>query len=241
LFLTLMPWRASLWLLAALGLAVAVVIAVFLPPHGQARAGETARPVAGGGRGEFPLLFAIGVLDTAVRMGLLTFLPFLLKAKGATLPTVGLALSMIFIGGAPAGKFACGRLGGRVGVFWTVLLTEGGSAAAIFTVMAVPLAPALVLLPLLGVMLNGTSSVLYGTVPELAPPDRTEHAFALVPLPRFFLVCWATPWVRTGLQRLQRSRRWPPSRYHCCSRLDLDSPNPDTAIAVARLPRLICV
>ena len=28
-------------------------------------------------------------------------------------------------------------------------------------------------------MLNGTSSVLYGTVPELAPAHRTERAFAL--------------------------------------------------------------
>jgi FSR family fosmidomycin resistance protein-like MFS transporter len=31
----------------------------------------------------------------------------------------------------------------------------------------------------LGVMLNGTSSVLYGTVPELAPSGRTEQAFAI--------------------------------------------------------------
>jgi predicted MFS family arabinose efflux permease len=37
----------------------------------------------------------------------------------------------------------------------------------------------MVLLPLLGVMLNGTSSVLYGTVPELAPTERTERAFAI--------------------------------------------------------------
>jgi FSR family fosmidomycin resistance protein-like MFS transporter len=35
------------------------------------------------------------------------------------------------------------------------------------------------LLPVLGLMLNGTSSVLYGTVPELAPPHRTERAFAV--------------------------------------------------------------
>jgi predicted MFS family arabinose efflux permease len=35
------------------------------------------------------------------------------------------------------------------------------------------------LLPLLGVMLNGTSSVLYGTVPELVPAKRIERAFAL--------------------------------------------------------------
>ena len=35
------------------------------------------------------------------------------------------------------------------------------------------------MLPVLGVMLNGTSSVLYGTVPELTAPDRTERAFAI--------------------------------------------------------------
>ncbi len=118
------------------------------------------------------------MLDTSVRMGLLTFLPFLLKAKGAGLPTIGMALALVFVGGA-AGKFACGWLGGRVGVLWTVLLTEGGTAAAILAVLALPLTPALLLLPLLGVMLNGTSSVLYGTVPELAAVGRTEHAFAL--------------------------------------------------------------
>ena len=58
-------------------------------------------------------------------------------------------------------------------------MTEGGTAACIFAVLALPLAPCLLLLPLLGVMLNGTSSVLYGTVPELAPPHRAERAFAL--------------------------------------------------------------
>jgi predicted MFS family arabinose efflux permease len=42
-----------------------------------------------------------------------------------------------------------------------------------------PLAVTLPLLPLLGLMLNGTSSVLYGTVPELAPAHRTERAFAV--------------------------------------------------------------
>ena len=64
-------------------------------------------------------------------------------------------------------------------MLWTVLATEGGTAAAIVGVLGLALIPSLVLLPLLGVMLNGTSSVLYGTVPELAPPDRTERAFAL--------------------------------------------------------------
>jgi MFS family permease len=124
------------------------------------------------------LLFAIGVLDSAVRMGLLVFLPFLLTAKGAALPIVGLALSLVFIGGA-IGKIACGWLGARFGMLATVLLTEGGTAACILAVLALPLGACLFLLPLLGIMLNGTSSVLYGTVPELAPPDHAERAFAL--------------------------------------------------------------
>ena len=43
-------------------------------------------------------------------------------------------------------------------------------------VLALPLVPSLILLPVLGVALNGTSSVLYGTVPELVDGDKVEHA-----------------------------------------------------------------
>ncbi len=178
LLLTLMPWRHALWLLALLGLAVALGTALLMPPIGRPRAGPSRSQATGRGRGGFPLLFAIGVMDTGVRMGLLTFLPFLLKAKGASLPTVGVALALVFLGGA-AGKFACGWLGARVGVLRTVLVTEGGTAACILALLLLPLIPSLLLAPLLGLMLNGTSSVLYGTVPDLTTPERTERAFAL--------------------------------------------------------------
>jgi FSR family fosmidomycin resistance protein-like MFS transporter len=110
-------------------------------------------------------------------MGFLTFLPFLLRAKGAELPVTGFALTLVFLGGA--GKFACGWLGARLGVLRTTLLTELGPAASVLAVIALPLVPAMALLPLLGVMLNGTSSVLYGTVPELARPGGEARAFAL--------------------------------------------------------------
>ena len=176
--LTIMPWRRALWLLAIIGIAGGIAIAMLMPgvqtaPPAAARA-QTAR----GGRGGFALLFAIGVLDSGVRMGLLTFLPFLMEAKGASLPTIGMALALVFIGGA-AGKFACGWLGARLGVLPTVLLTEGGTAAFILAILFLPLVASLLVLPLLGIMLNGTSSVLYGTVPDLAPPGRGERAFAL--------------------------------------------------------------
>jgi MFS transporter, FSR family, fosmidomycin resistance protein len=179
LLLTFLPWRHVLWVGSTFGMAVTLGLAVFLPAIAKPspRLGE-ARAQTGSGRGGFSFLFLIGVLDTGVRVGLLTFLPFLLKAKGASVPMVGVALALVFMGGA-AGKFTCGWLGARVGVLWTVLATEGGTAACILAVLVSPLVIALALLPLLGVMLNGTSSVLYGTVPELADPHRAERAFAL--------------------------------------------------------------
>ncbi|SMF62593.1 Major Facilitator Superfamily protein [Trinickia caryophylli] len=180
LLMIVMAWRHALWAVSAAGVVVAAVIALFLPsvsrdaPSVEERSSRPAR----GSRAGFSLLFTIGVLDTAVRMGLLTFLPFLLKTKGISQPMMGTALALVFIGGA-AGKFVCGWLGTRAGVTGTVLATEGGTAALIFAVMYLPLAPAVIVLPLLGLMLNGTSSVLYGTVPELTSVERTERAFAL--------------------------------------------------------------
>ena len=179
ILLVIMSWRHTLLVLAFAGLLVAICIALWMPSVGKRAehkmAAASRRASSDGG---FHWLLAIGILDTAVRMGFLTFLPFLLRDKGASLPTNGLALALVFIGGA-AGKFTCGWLGERVGTLRTVLITEGGTAVLILAVLVLPLAPTIMLLPLLGVMLNGTSSVLYGTVPELTPPHQTERDFAL--------------------------------------------------------------
>jgi MFS family permease len=192
--LVLMPWRHVLGLVGVLGLAVAAGILLLLPrATGRAAAAPmhapmdtpmhamaaeppaataTPRPRA------FLLLLAIGILDTGTRMGFLAFLPFVLRAKGAQTPTIGLALTLIFAGGA-AGKLICGLLGARLGVLRTVLLTEIATALGIFALAPLPLAGALACLPLIGMALNGTSSVLYGTVPELVAPARRERAFGL--------------------------------------------------------------
>jgi MFS transporter, FSR family, fosmidomycin resistance protein len=177
LLLAFMPWRDALWIVCALGLAVAAAIALCMP-SGDVAAAKAPQGSSPPARSGFALLLCIGIMDTAVRMGFLTYLPLLLKAKGASLQTVGLALALVFIGGA-GGKFVCGWLGARVGVLGTVVSTEAGTAVLILAILVSPVAASLALLPLLGVMLNGTSSVLYGTVPELTPPEHTERAFAV--------------------------------------------------------------
>src|SRR5207253_5688467 len=126
----------------------------------------------------FPVLLAIGMIDSATRMGFLTFLPCLLTAKGASLPTVGLALTLVFVGGA-AGKLVCAWIGARIGVVATVWLTEGFTALGILALLPLSLEFGLLLLPVIGVALNGTSSVLYGSVPLLVTPENRTRAFSV--------------------------------------------------------------
>jgi MFS transporter, FSR family, fosmidomycin resistance protein len=179
-------WRPTTSVVGAVGLAGAGAIFLLLRHVPLARpanldaapASGTSQSRADPSRAGFALLLAIGIIDSATRMSFLTFLPFLLRAKGAGTPEIGLALSLLFAGGA-AGKLVCGFLGGRLGVLATVLITEGGTAATILLLLPLPIGAALVLLPIVGIALNGTSSVLYGTVPELVSVERRGAAFGV--------------------------------------------------------------
>ncbi len=180
LLFVVLPWREALALLGGAGSLAAIVIFVAMP---RLRSGASAphkdATGVGGVRGYgFPLLLSVGVIDSATRMGFLTFLPFLLTAKGASLPTVGLALTLVFAGGA-AGKLVCAVIGARIGTVATVWLTEAMSALGIAGLLPLSLDAALLLLPVVGIALNGTSSVLYGSVPDLVAPDRRTRAFGI--------------------------------------------------------------
>jgi len=126
----------------------------------------------------FQALSVIHVIDNSTRTGFLTFLPFLLIAKGSSVQAVGFALMLVFAGGA-AGKFACGVLAERLGVIRTVIITEAATGAGILLLLGLPFGPSLALLPVLGIALNGTSSVLYGTVADLVTSDRRARSYAV--------------------------------------------------------------
>ncbi len=183
LMLLAMAWRPALAILGCLGFILAAIIFVVTPryrpessaerrPETPAVSDKPAQPLA------FPLLVAIGVIDSATRMGFLLFLPFVLKDKGASVQTVGLALTLVFAGGA-AGKLACTFIGARIGAIGTVWLTESLTAAGILALIPLPLGGALLLLPIIGIALNGTSSVLYGSVPALVSADRRTRALSI--------------------------------------------------------------
>ena len=178
LLLTVIAWRPVVGMMACIGLMVAVALLAVVPRRPFVATAEARQAVQGrGGRG-FGLLLTIGALDTATRMGYLLFLPFLLHARGATGGEAGLGLALLFIGGA-LGKAACGWLSQHLGVMWSVVVTEGLTALLMAGTLLLPLMPMLIVLPLLGIVLNGTSSVLYGTVPDFAPKGDVGRAFAL--------------------------------------------------------------
>jgi predicted MFS family arabinose efflux permease len=105
-------------------------------------------------------------------------LPFVLTAKGASVQTVGLALTLVFAGGA-AGKLVCTFIGNWLGTVATVWLTESLTAVGMLAILPLPLDAALIVLPVIGIALNGTSSVLYGSVPELVAPEKRTRAFSI--------------------------------------------------------------
>ncbi|HEX3169472.1 MAG TPA: MFS transporter, partial [Burkholderiales bacterium] len=141
---------------------------------------EPAAPAGWGirNRAGFTALCLIEAIDTSVRTGFLTFIAFLMLAKNLPAGWAALSVPLILIGGM-AGKLACGHLAERFGIVRTVFLTELATGVGILLMLVLPDVAAYLVLPLLGIALNGTSSVLYATIGDVIDPDRLPRAFGL--------------------------------------------------------------
>jgi MFS family permease len=187
--LAIWDWHIVTSIMGLLGLLAVVLLAVVLPQaisvdHPQVQLDIASGDKKGQGDGGhflnlgFISLSSIAVIDSATRMGFLTLLPFLLISKGATVTQVGFALSLTFAGGA-AGKFVCGFIAARFGVIKTTCITEIATTILMALTLPLNLEEVMLMLPLVGVALNGTSSGLYGTVPELVPKQMRSRAFGV--------------------------------------------------------------
>jgi FSR family fosmidomycin resistance protein-like MFS transporter len=185
-FILVFGWQGSVELLGAFGLAAALVVWMGGRTRERARqavaAAEVQPPKTRGwgilDRKRFAGLVAVGMLDDSARAAFLTFVPFLLAQRGATPEQMGLLFTLVFAGGA-CGKFVCGPLAERLGAVRMVVVTELLTGLAILALLPLPLTAALVLLPIVGVFLNGTSSVLYATVAELVAPEARARGYGL--------------------------------------------------------------
>jgi len=183
LLLAGISWQAPVIGFGLLGIATAV--AIFLTVANT----HAAKPAAAGAvpapktRGwgirhpqGFTALCLIEILDSSTRTGFLTFIAFVLIGKGLPEGWAVLSVPLILVGGM-AGKLACGFLAERFGVVRMIIITEVATGCGILGTLALPGATSFLLLPLIGVVLQGTSSVLYATVGEFVEPDRLPRAF----------------------------------------------------------------
>lgn len=140
-----------------------------------------AKKVAGWGirdRQGFTALCLIEILDSSTRTGFLTFIAFVLIAKGMPDGWAVLSVPLVLVGGM-VGKLACGFLAERLGIVRMIIITEIATGCGILATLALPGAVSFLLLPLIGVVLNGTSSVLYATIGDFVEQDRLSRAFGL--------------------------------------------------------------
>jgi len=184
LLLAGVAWQVPVIGFGAFGVATAVAVLVLLDARNQSLAPGHTEPEAGAShwgirdRPRFLALCLIEVLDASTRSAFLTFIAFLLIAKGLPTGWAVAAVPLVLAGGM-AGKLACGVLAERIGVARMIAVTEIATAAGIFAALALPAGGVLVLLPLLGVALQGTSSVLYASIGEYIRPERLSRAFGL--------------------------------------------------------------
>ena len=183
--LLIMPWQPAYGLLGLFGIVAAIAIAILtprLPPEPQVAPIEHASAADGRAdtaRMRFGLrvLVLFGIADSVVRGAFFVCLPFLLIGKGAAVTTAGFALTLVFIGGA-AGKLACGWIANWLGNVATIALAQVLTAAGIVAVLLLPLQATLIVLPFVGVVLNGVTTVIYGSVPNYVAPERRTHALS---------------------------------------------------------------
>ncbi len=175
-------WRGTLYAVGFAGLA-------FMAISGLAR-----RAIASGGRPAsaaggspvqsrettdlraFGTLSGVGFLDSGTRAAALAFLPFVMKDKGLTDEQVFVMLLFLLAGGA-AGKFVCGWLDDRYGSIRLIWGTKGLTALLLVASLASPIYAIAPLMLVLGIGLNGTSSVLYATVSAFIPSRRRATGY----------------------------------------------------------------
>jgi len=172
--------------LVALVFAVAVYL-VLRSAHAGARRSVSEDPAtdsepAGWGirdRTGFSALCLVVFLDTAVQAGFLVFVAFVVTAKDVPADLAGFAVVVTLIGGM-FGKAGCGYLADRIGIRNAFALAQCATAAGIVVFLLVPPLPAFFVLPFVGVFLQGSTSITYGTVADFVRSNRQSRGFAMI-------------------------------------------------------------
>ena len=188
LILVSYSWRSSLMILGILGLFLSAIAGILknkiLPPDEKKEYLKERSLHTGSGFGilrnrSFLLFCIIGIIDCSTRMTVFTFIPFLSQRKGFAADKVGFIVSLIFFGGI-FGKFICGYLMDKLGGEKVIMGCEFLTTLFVILILSVSLPYFFIPLALvMGVALNGSSSVLYSLVASFFKLENRTRGYAL--------------------------------------------------------------
>jgi MFS family permease len=127
----------------------------------------------------FTNLAAIVFLDSLIQSGFLVFITFVMIEKQVSTGLVVFAVAATLSGGI-CGKYAGGLLAARIGVIRSIVFFEVLTAIGIMLVFYAPGNISFFLLPLVGVFLQGSSSITYGTVSNLVHTKQQSRGFSII-------------------------------------------------------------
>jgi len=127
---------------------------------------------------QFVVLMMAGFIDSMIRTATLTFIPFIFIAKGMTTLRTTLIFTILYSGGS-IGKFSSGWLSDRYNAFTIIFATKIVVSILLPIILITNIPIGTVLVFILGIGLNGTSSVLYGIVAQITNPETRGKAYGI--------------------------------------------------------------
>lgn len=182
-----LAWNMIVTLLCLFAITFAFAIGRLLPETRQESAHQS-DSVAQGGLVQrwgikrprpFLMLGLVVFLDSAVQAVFLTFLAFVLLQKGASTQVASFAVVLALSGGM-TGKFCCGYLTARYGDFKPFVFIQLLTVIGIVGVILMPITAVLITLPLVGLVVQGSSTVTYGAISDHIKTSHQSRGFALI-------------------------------------------------------------
>jgi FSR family fosmidomycin resistance protein-like MFS transporter len=181
-----LAWSFTTFAFGLICVLAALVLLRFLKASGTARSHaedtKADAPRKGWGimdRTGFSALLVVTSLDNLVQAAAATFVAFLMLEKGLPLSIAAFAAPVTLVGGM-FGKAACGYLADRIGPRPAFTLVQILTAVGLIGVVLIPGLASYLLLPFLGIFLQGSSSITYSMVNDFVHPDRISRGFALI-------------------------------------------------------------
>ena len=127
----------------------------------------------------FAWLIVTVFIDTLAQAVFLTFIAFLLLEKGGSDTLASMAVVLALSGGM-VGKFVSGFLAARYGDRRAFRVLQFLTVSGLLLLGLLPVLPILILLPFIGMAVQGSSTVTYGAISDFVHRDRQSRGYAVV-------------------------------------------------------------